>query len=279
MYRISIAALALVAAGSFAFAEQMDRGDKSSEQSKSAAEHAPGNMREGGSAKDMAPGRTKDGASAKEESPGHSKDQSASGRYEKTPSDKSDHAEGPKNDRDRNAKDQSAEHTNDRFDNSEKNKSEHSSTENKSSGSTGASEGVGGKDPSMERSDKNDRLHNNAKTERSSTERKSYGSTGASEGAEGHAGGKGAITGVTEEQRTRVRPVFAEHRVEPARDLGISVKVGVALPHSVHLYPVPREVVIIIPEYRGFDYIMLDDSRIAIIDPASFEVVDIIVVT
>ena len=60
--------------------------------------------------------------------------------------------------------------------------------------------------------------------------------------------------------------------------MNVSVNVGVALPHTVHLYPVPEEVVAIVPAYRGYEYIMIDDSRIAIVDPSSFEVVDIIVV-
>ena len=285
MYRISIAAMALVAFGSFAFAEQLDRGDMNSERSNSAAEHTPGQMKEGGSAKDLAPNQMKEGTSAKEES----HDKSASERYEKNPPDKSSHAGGLKNERDRsaktesdrNAKNQSAESSgrNDRLHESDRNRPEQSSTEKRPSASTGASEGTGGKDQSLERSDRNDRLHGNVKTERANTGGKASSSKGASEGAEGHAApGKGAITGVTEEQRTRVKSVFTEHRVEPAKDLGVSVKVGVALPHSVHLYSVPTEVVAIVPAYRGFDYIMLDDNRIAIVDPSSFEVVDIIVV-
>jgi hypothetical protein len=64
--------------------------------------------------------------------------------------------------------------------------------------------------------------------------------------------------------------------VEPARNLNVSVNVGVALPRSVHLYPVPEDIVLIVPDYRGYDYIMLDDNRVAIVDPDTFEVVDII---
>jgi translation elongation factor P/translation initiation factor 5A len=40
---------------------------------------------------------------------------------------------------------------------------------------------------------------------------------------------------------------------------------------------VPADVIEIVPEYREFDYIMLDDNRIAIIDRNTYEVVDIIV--
>ena len=105
-------------------------------------------------------------------------------------------------------------------------------------------------------------------------------STGASEGTEGRSGGgRGSITSVTTEQKTRIRSVFTRHHVEPARNLNVAVNVGVRIPHSVHLYPVPTDVIEIVPEYRDYDYIMLDDNRIAIVDPGSFEVVDIIVLT
>jgi len=103
-------------------------------------------------------------------------------------------------------------------------------------------------------------------------------SSGASEGAAGHAGGKDSITGVTEEQRAKVKSVFAQHHVEPVRGLNVSVNIGVALPRSVHLYPVPAEIVTIVPEYRGYEYILLEDNRVAIVDPGTFEVVDIIII-
>ena len=35
---------------------------------------------------------------------------------------------------------------------------------------------------------------------------------------------------------------------------------------------------VIVPDYRGYNYIMLDDDRVAIVDPDTFEVVDIIVI-
>ncbi|WP_244437766.1 DUF1236 domain-containing protein [Hyphomicrobium denitrificans] len=123
-----------------------------------------------------------------------------------------------------------------------------------------------------------DRSGRNATNERDLKNRNERGaSTGASEGTEGRSGGRGSIASVTTEQKTRVRSVFTNHRVEPAHDLNIAVNVGVRIPHSVHLYPVPSEVIEIVPAYRDYDYILLDDDRIAIIDPDTYEVVDIII--
>ncbi|RUP08646.1 DUF1236 domain-containing protein [Hyphomicrobium sp.] len=216
MLKYSIAIAALLAASPLAAAEQMDRGDKGAG-ANSAAEHAPGKMKEGSSSKDLAPSQRKEeGSSAKEASPSKLKENSAS---------RSDESGNRKADNDK-----------------------------------------------SQRSDK-------AKDDTSRAEvGKGAESTGASEGATGRTGGKASITGVTEEQRAKVKSVFTQHHVEPARGLNVSVNIGVALPHSVHLYPVPAEIVTIVPEYRGYEYILLEDNRVAIVDPATFEVVDIIII-
>lgn len=240
-------------ASSLAVADQMERDDKgASSNANSAAEHAPGQMKESGSAKDFAPGQRKEeGGSAKEVSPGHLKDNAASRSDDKGGLDRnSENSEGLKN-----------------------------------KGSDRHSEGGTDRNLKADKSDhnaKNDRLEQSGKMKKDeqsrSETRNGNNSTGASEGSEGRSGGKGSVTGVTEEQRTRVKSVFIQHHVEPARGLNVSVNVGVALPHSVHLYPVPEDIVMIVPEYRGYRYILLEDNRVAIVDPDTFEVVDIIVI-
>jgi hypothetical protein len=79
---------------------------------------------------------------------------------------------------------------------------------------------------------------------------------------------------LSSEQRTKITSVFKQHRVEPAK-LNISVSVGTRVPETVHYYPVPEEVVVIYPEWRGYDYILVGD-QIVIIDPRSHEIVAIL---
>ena len=98
-------------------------------------------------------------------------------------------------------------------------------------------------------------------------------------GTEGKSGTKGSIANISTEQKTRVKSVFSGHLVAPARDINVAVSVGVVVPRSVHFYPVPEDVVTIVPDYRGYEYFMIDDSQLAIVDPDTLEVVDIIVVT
>jgi Protein of unknown function (DUF1236) len=99
-------------------------------------------------------------------------------------------------------------------------------------------------------------------------------STGASQGTEGKSGTKGSIPNISTEQKTRVKWVFSGHLVAPARDINVAVSVGVVVPRSVHFYPVPEAIVTIVPDYRGYEYFMIDDSHVAIVDPDTLEVVD-----
>lgn len=125
----------------------------------------------------------------------------------------------------------------------------------------------GSKSKSSDRADRSDHNHNDK------------ASSGASAGAEGKSSGpRGSITSVSPEQKTRVRAAFASHRVAPARDIGVSVNVGVKIPRSVHIYAVPEPIIAIVPEYRDYEYFMIDEDHVAIVDPDTLEVVDIIVV-
>jgi hypothetical protein len=197
----------------------------------------------GSSAGDVAPGHQKEGGSAKENAPGQMKSEGSA----------RDYAPGQRKD------------SSDKMDKRSENKSKDLDRDSKSRDRADR----GGQERSRQGSDRNEaRAHDHGGA-----------STGASEGTEGRSGGRGSITSVTTEQKTKIRSVFTRHHVEPVRNLNVAVNVGVRIPHSVHLYPVPEDVIEIVPEYRDYDYIVLDDNRIAIIDPDSYEVLDIIVLT
>ncbi len=89
--------------------------------------------------------------------------------------------------------------------------------------------------------------------------------------------GQGAAAGsakLTTEQRTKITSVIRQHKVEPAH-LNVSVSVGTRIPTSVHVYPLPVEVISIYPEWRGYDYILVGD-QIVIINPRTHEIVAIV---
>ena len=155
-----------------------------------------------------------------------------------------------------------------------------------------ADENRGGKDRDSQASDRdhnrnkdNDRADrgerqdkDKMRSEANDRSRGDRGATGTSEGAEGKSRPRGSITSISPEQKTRVRSAFIGHRVSPARDIGVAVNVGVVVPRSVHFYPIPQDIVTIVPDYSGYEYFMIDESHVAIVDPDTLEVVDIIVV-
>ncbi|HEY4141596.1 MAG TPA: DUF1236 domain-containing protein [Pseudolabrys sp.] len=91
--------------------------------------------------------------------------------------------------------------------------------------------------------------------------------------------GQGSASGAAKlstEQRTKITTVFKQQKVErvDAAKLNISINVGTRVPSSVHFYPIPQEVVVIYPEWRGFDYILVGD-QIVVLDPHSHAIVAI----
>ncbi len=116
------------------------------------------------------------------------------------------------------------------------------------------------------------------RTEKSGSD--SGAGSGASSGEAGSSssGQKGSVAEVTQEQKSKVKSAFGGHKVKPARDIDINVNVGVAVPRSVTVYSVPADVIAIVPAYRGYKYFMLDEVRIVIVDPDTYEIVDIIVI-
>lgn len=111
------------------------------------------------------------------------------------------------------------------------------------------------------------------------TSRNDGSSSGASEGSAGSSkAGQGKnLAEIPTEKKTQVRSAFSKHRVEPARDLKITVNVGVSVPRSVRLYSVPQDIVVIYPAYSSYRYFIVDD-RICIVDPVTFEIVEVIVI-
>lgn len=58
-------------------------------------------------------------------------------------------------------------------------------------------------------------------------------------------------------------------------NVNVSLNIGERLPPRIHARPLPRTIVDIMPEYRGYDYVIVQD-RVDIIDPRTHEVVDIV---
>ena len=105
----------------------------------------------------------------------------------------------------------------------------------------------------------------NSATGKSSAEGRSTGEEGAA-----------SSSNLTGEKRTQVQKAFSSHRSDAKADIDIDVSVGVAIPRRVHLVAIPEDIVVIVPAWRRYKYIVVKDT-ICIVDPDTYEIVDVLV--
>jgi hypothetical protein len=77
---------------------------------------------------------------------------------------------------------------------------------------------------------------------------------------------------LNERQRTRVSESVSHLNVQPLTNVNFSVSVGTAIPHDVHLQQLPADVVEVVPQYRGYNFVLVRDE-IVIVDPSSYQIV------
>jgi hypothetical protein len=97
---------------------------------------------------------------------------------------------------------------------------------------------------------------------------------GTSTGA--NVGGGGSVQ-LSEDQRSQIKTVIGRGsgpRLSRS-DVSFSISVGTRVPRSVHFVTLPSEIVRIVPQYRGFDYFLIEDE-IVIVDPQTLEIVAVI---
>ncbi|MBR0989808.1 DUF1236 domain-containing protein [Bradyrhizobium japonicum] len=73
-------------------------------------------------------------------------------------------------------------------------------------------------------------------------------------------------------QRTRVSESVSHLNVKPLTNVNFSVSIGTAIPRDVRLQQLPADVVEIVPQYRGYNFVLVRDE-IVIVDPSSYQIV------
>ncbi|WP_192259075.1 DUF1236 domain-containing protein [Mesorhizobium caraganae] len=87
-------------------------------------------------------------------------------------------------------------------------------------------------------------------------------------------GSTASITNVTVEQKTQITQVLKETRVEPVSNVDFDISVGVEIPrHKIRLHRLPARIVKIVPAYQTYEYFVLADGRIVIVDPDTLKIV------
>jgi hypothetical protein len=116
---------------------------------------------------------------------------------------------------------------------------------------------------------------------KSATEEKSGSSmskSSASEksNAQSTTSAQGGAKSLTAEQKTKIRTSVLQSGPKVSRSsINFNISVGTVVPRSVHFVAVPQTIVEIYPEYRGFEYFVVDEE-IVIIDPHSYKIITIL---
>jgi Protein of unknown function (DUF1236) len=88
----------------------------------------------------------------------------------------------------------------------------------------------------------------------------------------GQAGAGAKLSG---DQRTRITTVIRSQHIAPATNVNFAISVGTRVPREMSFHPLPTEVVTIYPEWRGYEFILVN-GQIVVIDPQTFEIVAVI---
>lgn len=80
---------------------------------------------------------------------------------------------------------------------------------------------------------------------------------------------------LNDDQRRQVVDQLRRDRTATSQNLNVQVNVGTRLPRGVQARRLPPDIVRIMPQYRDYEYTVID-NRVAIIDPRRREVVDIL---
>ena len=99
--------------------------------------------------------------------------------------------------------------------------------------------------------------------------------TGPSSQPQTTTGQVGASAKLSTEQRTKITSVIREQRVAPATNVNFSISIGTRVPRTVSFHPLPREVVTIYPQWRGYEYFLVN-NQIIVVNPRTLEIVDVI---
>ncbi|MGD0847770.1 DUF1236 domain-containing protein [Bradyrhizobium sp.] len=100
-------------------------------------------------------------------------------------------------------------------------------------------------------------------------------SKGAADNKSQTVGQAGAGAKLSTEQHTRITSVIRDQHVAPVTSVNFSIAVGTRIPRDVTFHPLPTEIVTIYPDWRGYEFILVND-QIVVVNPQTFEIVAVI---
>jgi hypothetical protein len=84
---------------------------------------------------------------------------------------------------------------------------------------------------------------------------------------------------INEQQRTKISQTIKQQNVNLRRvsrsDVSFTINVGAVVPRSVNLVVLPAPLIAIVPQFRGYLYIVVD-NQLLIIHPQTYEIVAVL---
>jgi uncharacterized protein DUF1236 len=77
------------------------------------------------------------------------------------------------------------------------------------------------------------------------------------------------------EKRTQITSAIKQEKVEEVTNMNFNLSIGTAVPAGVRYYPMPSRIVEIYPEWRCYDFILVN-GRYIVLRPRTHEIVYII---
>lgn len=79
----------------------------------------------------------------------------------------------------------------------------------------------------------------------------------------------------TQQRQTRISQAIARLNVQPLNNVNFSVAVGTVIPRNVRLQTLPPDAVQMVPQYRGYNFVVVRDE-IVIVEPSSHRIVSVL---
>jgi hypothetical protein len=96
----------------------------------------------------------------------------------------------------------------------------------------------------------------------------------ANANANGQGNPQGVIT-LDEQQNTRVTQAIHQANIRPLTNVSFSIAVGTAIPADVELHVLPPALVEVVPQYRGYSFVVVEQEAL-IIDPGTRAIVAVV---
>ena len=94
-------------------------------------------------------------------------------------------------------------------------------------------------------------------------------------------GGNAAAVGkvqISSTTATRISEALISTAPATSQNINVAVNIGAPLPGEAELLPLPPAVVSLVPEYQGYEYVVVNDE-VAIVQPSTRVVVEVITPT